>query len=245
MIKLVFVNKNCQKNSFTDKIGKDTNLYKHLTEPKSENVRRERFLAYSSLLYLLDKLYGYTPCDISFSSKPHAIPERAGFSFNISHTDGATVIAFSDRYENIGVDIEGLIDKKRAENLSSRFLNFENEPNSNSALFEKISFFTLDEKDGGELVLRKLNLNDNIKNTATIQESEKILQEEISLIFPENPSEAHEATSKFTLLESALKCEGGGFASFNKADEILSKASSYSGWFKIGGREYSLSVSVL
>ncbi len=244
MIKLVFVNKNCQKNSFLDKIGKNTNLHKHITEPKSDNVRCERLLAYSSLFYLLDKLYGYTPSDISFSSKPHAIPERAGLSFNISHADGAMVIALSDRYEKIGVDIEGLIDKKRAENISSRFLNFNFEPNSKSALFEKISFFTLDEKDG-ELVLRKLNLKNKRKNAATLKTSEKSLQEEISLIFPKNPSEAHEATSKFTLLESALKCEGGGFASFNKADEILSKASSYSGWFKICGREYSLSVSVL
>ncbi len=240
MINLIFVNKSCQNTSFLTEISKGENIKRHIEAPKSESVRLERNLSYSALLYLTSRLYKRTPEDIDFSEKPRFFGECCGIKFNISHTDTAILIALTDAYGKIGVDIEPLMDREKAERIEKRFLSSLITPSLDLEIYKKINFFLLSADEKGEPTLEKMNYS----NECDTSLPQGIFPVNISLK-AQTEDETHRATAKFTHLESVLKCEGGGFGSIKEFEKIRPTCECVSFWILCGKREYSASLSLI
>lgn len=86
-----------------------------------ENLRRERLVSYSFLLYSYKKIYGEEPPKLVFSEagKPSLLDGEIRVS--LSHTDGFCAVAFAKR--DVGVDIE--MEERLAKNSHAiaRFVN--------------------------------------------------------------------------------------------------------------------------
>ena len=103
-------------------IPKDVISY--IENGKNDEVRLERFTAYSTLFFALFELYGkkdVTLCRTD-SGKPYLIENgnASKIQISISHSDGLVSVALSDEGD-IGVDIQSEIDESRAERLEKRF----------------------------------------------------------------------------------------------------------------------------
>ena len=148
LIYLIFVNNSCQNTLFYDNNSKNSERHiftkikeilskdgtkQRLNSPSLDSVKREREIAYSSLLYLSHKLYGFIG-DLNFeegkpsfegSEKTNKKAEDSTVtipSFNISHSENLCLIGIAPGNCQLGVDIEKLMDPKKAERINQRFL---------------------------------------------------------------------------------------------------------------------------
>ncbi|MBO5907537.1 MAG: hypothetical protein J6Q85_05260 [Clostridia bacterium] len=239
MIKLVFVNESCQNSAFFKKIRENSAFSEHINKPLSHKVKKDRELAYGALSYLLSKLFLIDEPRVDFDRKPTLLNKLSNkLAFNISHTDGAVVVAITDEYESVGVDVEGLIQPERARRISERLLTDKETNKDDLLLFQSIELAAL-YYNGEELVLKEVNRRQSAEKKPT--ENTKISIKEID----KNESDPYLATEGYTLLEATLKCDGGGFASLKRYGEIKACCKSASLWFLISGREYSLSLCCL
>ena len=101
------------------------NIKEYAESAKNESVKEERNLAYTTLLCSLKAFFEINDPVIErdVDGKPYLKQEgEKRVYFNISHSDGAVVVALSDEGE-IGVDIQSQVDEKKAEKLEKRYLS--------------------------------------------------------------------------------------------------------------------------
>ncbi len=244
MINLIFVNESCQNSLFLDKIQKSKSVLKHIEGPKSEKVKRERNISYSALVYLLRYFFDISSPDINFIAKPYLVDKEQSVSFNISHTDGAIIIALSDEYPSVGVDIEKVMDAGIAKRINKRFLSSEEVFDMSAPLAEKVNFFSLC-YEGGEPHLYKIPKNEEVKMDKLPKPHIPRLLKENQALPKNGENDAYSTTTRFTLLESLLKCEGGGFSSISRWTEIKKDCECVSFWFSVSGRDFSVSLSCM
>lgn len=243
MIKLVFVNESCQNSAYLSEIEQNSSISEYLKRPRTSKIKKERMLAYGGLFYLLSHLYNIDYPIINFSGKPTLANNGTRPSFNLSHTDGAVVVAITEDYEQVGVDIERLMPSEVSERIFKRFLFDKEDSLPSNRLGEETEIFTLYSHEG-ELVLKKVQKTENGKAypTGESSDSHPSFRDGITKI-KRGDGGVYSVTEKYTLLESVLKCEGGGFSSFTNYSEIKRGCECFSFWLRIKDKEYSLSLS--
>jgi 4'-phosphopantetheinyl transferase len=113
--------------------GEVSACYKLLSSEEQERARRflverarnEFVLTRGTLRSLLGRYLGSIPQDVRFRYAVRGKPALEGgsdLSFNVSHTDGLALMAFVKR-RAIGVDVENLDRKIKAERLAERFFS--------------------------------------------------------------------------------------------------------------------------
>ena len=137
---------------------------------------------------------------------------------SISHSDGGVALAVSKDRE-IGVDMENEIGPERAERLEKRF--FREEKLSENALENA----TLSERIGGENVKAY-----SLKNGELV--SEKFLPTDGSF------------TSKWTVCEAIMKCDGRGFSALHDISGLAEKMEIISFIRERGGRKTYISIAL-
>lgn len=137
---------------------------------------------------------------------------------SLSHSDGGVALAVSKDRE-IGVDMENEIGHERAERLEKRF--FREEKLSENTLENA----TLPKKIGGE------NLKAySLKNGELV--SEKFLPTDGSF------------TSKWTVCEAIMKCDGRGFSALHDISTLAEKMEIISFIREHGGRKTYISIAL-
>ena len=173
-------------------IPKDVISY--IENSKNDEVRLERYTAYSTLFFALFELYGkkdLTLCRTD-SGKPYLIENgnASKIQISISHSDGLVAVALSDEGD-IGVDIQSEIDKSRAERLEKRF------------------FTDINIKE--EIFSHKLFMLSFTEENVKLEE------------FKNAKAKFDGFTAKWAYCESIMKCDGGGFGSLDKIPNLKEK----------------------
>lgn len=94
----------------------------YIEKAKNEEVKRERTLAYTTLLCSLEKLFSVKEARIEKNQNGKPYLKDSDIYISISHCDGFAVLALSDEGE-IGVDIQSPVDEKTSLRLECRFLS--------------------------------------------------------------------------------------------------------------------------
>ena len=187
----------------------------YIENSKNDEVRLERFTAYSTLFFALFELYekkDLTLCRTD-SGKPYLIENgnASKIQISISHSDGLVAVALSDEGD-IGVDIQSEIDESRAERLEKRF------------------FTDINIKE--EIFPHRLLYLDFSDNDTKLLEMEK----------PSKPGASF--TEKWTYCESLLKCEGGGFGSLEKISKIQNNTKTQTLKINQDSKQFALSTTI-
>lgn len=175
-------------------------------------------LLYTALCYLKNR--GEIECVGALKKGEHGRPYLDGgdAKISISHSDGGVALAVSKDRE-IGVDIENEIGPERAERLEKRF--FREEKLSENTLENA----TLPKRNGGENVKAY-----SLKNGELV--SEKILPTDGSF------------TSKWTVCEAIMKCDGRGFSALHEIGTLAEKMEIISFIRECGGRKTYISIAL-
>lgn len=175
-------------------------------------------LLYTALCYLKNR--GEIECVGALKKGEHGRPYLDGgdAKISISHSDGGVALAVSKDRE-IGVDIENEIGPERAERLEKRFFR---EEKLSENTFENA---TLPKKIGGENVKAY-----SLKNGELV--SEKILPTDGSF------------TSKWTVCEAIMKCDGRGFSALHEIGTLAEKMEIISFIRERGGRKTYISIAL-
>lgn len=175
-------------------------------------------LLYTALCYLKNR--GEIDNVGALKKGEHGKPYLDGgdAKISISHSDGGVALAISKDHE-IGVDIENEIGPERAERLEKRFFREEK-------LFENaLENATLPKKIGGE----------NVKSYSL----EKGGLVSIKLL----PTDGS-FTSKWTVCEAIMKCDGRGFSALHDIGTLAEKMEIISFIRERGGRKTYISVAL-
>lgn len=175
-------------------------------------------LLYTALCYLKNR--GEIENVGALKKGEHGKPYLDGgdVKISISHSDDGVALAVSKTSE-IGVDMENEIDPERAERLEKRF--FREEKISKNAL-ENAS---LSKRIGGENVKAY-----SLKNGELV--SEKFLPTDDSF------------TSKWTVCEAIMKCDGRGFSALHDINGLAEKMEIISFIRECGGRKTYISIAL-
>ena len=179
-----------------------TDLAKELKDAP-DKTKKERVGAYALLSFAIDKYFGKRLSDLvlkkSEGGKPYLLTREGApvkIYFNISHSNGFAALIVGDEGE-VGIDIEGEVEARRAERLAERYAEFlpESEGIEHSLSFEPEALIM---SDGG----------------LPCPDCEPIVYEVKSPLSFE---------ARWTLLEACLKCDGGGFGSVKSARDLYSE----------------------
>ena len=172
-------------------------IIKYIKSANSNEVKMERFAAYSALFIALKEFFGKTELVLERSEhgKPYLVENgvKSNIGISLSHSKGLAVISISDNFE-IGVDIQAEINKDTALRLEKRF--FEDVKIKSQKLDTKL--FLLD----AELKLQNIYEADNVKAEESKNES---------------------FTTKWAFSEAVIKCIGNGFLSASRVRELSPK----------------------
>lgn len=224
---------------------------------------RERTGAYMALSECYQRIFREAMPPISYDEygKPHI---SGGVAISLSHRDGVAAVAFADKDENldtphgIGVDIEWVMDKTRAEHIHARYTSSLRLAPTGSMLSERQEVVylaaALDEYGRldryGEALccemvvlygqgLIKLSDDETLFREGEGRSSDdEILSKEI-----EGEPSPEAVTLRWTALEATLKASGGGFRDLAHIGDILPMSALNSLVGSIGEKKYALSVS--
>ena len=192
----------------------------YIDKTKNEQVRSERFSAYTSLLCGLKTFYGIDNFSIKRTDrgKPYIVTNEADENnsngdkkiyISVSHSDGLSAVALTNEGE-IGVDIQSLIEPDRAERVDKRFLS--------ELSFEdgELDLFTYFLRMDGAIASVE-------ENTVPLLKASIPQKNDSSL---SNKNNVEIITSKWTLAESCMKAISGGFSDLeilkNRGKNIIS-----------------------
>ncbi len=210
-------------------------------DAENKRVRTEHTAAYISLSYLLKKFLGIDMPKVKYNkkSKPYFTNNDVKCEFNISHSENFVVLALSFIGENeqgkfdtppsVGVDIEPVMTPKRKEAIEARYLS-------------KLDFSPLEVNSEILPTYIHLSINECGKVSEVPGKYTVCSVNKKSIITNENYN-VDSATARFTVLEAALKAEGGGFSSLSRFFDILSHTRTTT--IKLTGEkpEYYISVA--
>ena len=215
---------------------------KRIVTTKSEDLMHDRICAYLLLREVIeengDLIFPETQeiyredvnsdCDragLTFASGGRPSFLSADVDFSISHTDGAVAIAFSfNGRDKVGIDVEALSERTEdaAEKFVSRYMKNKNLKNGDL-------LFTFDFYDEREVSVYKLRDHgcERVSNLTLTEDT----------VTKQTP------VKQWTSAEALLKCDGGGFASLPRIDEIKRKIAVDNGIVIMNGRKYCISVA--
>lgn len=127
-------------------------IAEYVNDVKNEDLRAERRLAYSTLLFALKTFFDIDSPKIVQNEHGKPYIEGSEVYFSISHSNGAAAVAISDEGE-CGIDLQYEISPERAERLQRRFftdLSIKSEDID-------IQYYFLDIRDG-EAILGEITL---------------------------------------------------------------------------------------
>ncbi len=176
-------------------------------------------------------------------------------SFNISHSETLAAVCLSDEAMPVGIDIQAEPKAAVLERIAARFFApFKGETQTRACegdarsecaaeaelkTDEEYGAFYIDggsEKDKIKLSAYKFAPNGELART----EIKSVLD---SIEFVCDGEARADNLSRWTVLEAALKMNGGGFADFGESERILGAASTYTVQFKHTGKRYSLTLA--
>lgn len=235
-------------------------IRERLISPSSESVRRERFAAYSALLFATEQLLGIMPKIDFNSNKPRfseeniLLGEGSGVpEFNISHSSGLALVCLSDAYQ-IGCDIQAEISEDRAQRIGERLIRSRKKylspslpllcpecTNDCSGDFEVLHYF-FDCQSGELIPIEPQSVIDGNNPSglcfgfgkSTVGSAEGL-----------EVTEADDVLKSWCTLESILKCIGGGFGSLSDIDGEADKITTLGSPLSLKGEKYYASISVL
>ena len=150
--------------------------------------------------------------------------------FNLSHTDGVSVVAIISDGGQIGVDAERERDIKNAPKIAERCLQNINNNLQKTLTDAEITFA---EVNGDGVEFFDTVRVDALKNGEIFR---SICGARLSLSDDEN------FFSRWTLLEAALKAQGSGFRLLKEAPSILSRSESLTLSLKTESADYKISL---
>ena len=164
--------------------------------------------------------------------------EHLNISFSISHRGDDVAILLSDEGE-VGVDLECLIDEKRAVGIESRFLREIYPEGGEIHNIELVSAAL--SADGEKIEIEKMGCDSIPKNPTDFTKWRE--NDNYNLhIWQISPS--FDITSRWTALEAVMKLTGKGFADFPRAAEIIGASRVISFCAVRREREYRISVAL-
>lgn len=172
-------------------------IVSHILSVSNEELKKERLGAYILLSIAVEKMFLGMPEVLRTPNGKPYFDSSFGIWFSISHAKNAVAVSLSCD-SPVGVDIEGEIDKERAEKLERRFfseLSFTEGHADVSYIFAEIG-------KNGDCIFYPLT---HVDNCYCAQKNKEINVK--SIIYNEC------FTAKWTLYEATLKCDGGGFIS--------------------------------
>ncbi len=193
-------------------------------ETAAEKTKKERVGAYALLSFAMKNFFGESLCGHCLIREKNGKPALctadgsvSRIKFNLTHSDGFAAVIITDEGVEIGIDIEGEVDQGRADRLSLRMEKH----------LPRIDFSP--EKIEFPLVLVSFEASGAICGYEYIQ-----AQRTCSPLCFE---------SRWTLLEAALKCDGGGFSTLSESFSLYEKHRLFSA--KIGlEKKLFLSVAI-
>ena len=193
-------------------IPKDVISY--IENSKNDEVRLERFTAYSTLFFALFELYGKKEVVLcrTDSGNPYLVEngKTSKIRISLSHSDGLAAVALSDEGD-IGVDIQSEIDKSRAERLEKRF------------------FADINIKE--EIFPHKLFMLSFTEENVKLEEFKNV------------EAKLDGFTAKWAYCESIMKCDGGGFGSLDKIPNLQEKTKTIIYKINPNSKEFILAIT--
>ena len=192
-------------------------LKEKIQSTKHQKTRETRILVYSWLKESLNTLgipYSKFDSDFAFSEKGKPYVANCDIKFSLSHTDAVAAVAFSDEGE-IGVDVEEINLSKAdvTKKVASRF--FGDTDVETDENLAVLELWTFDES--------------GFYKEAILPTAKKI--------------ESSDSFLKWTALEAALKCNGGGFFALGDKEHILKNIKLSSATVQIGKFFYAISLA--
>ena len=203
-------------------------IMEHILQTNNPRLKKERCAAYYLLSALCQKIIGYIPkIEWSGTGKPSFV--NTYLHFNLSHTNNMVAVTLSDQGA-VGVDIEGEIEKERAARLERRF--FSELSIFDSPLDVRYFYCELDSRCGKFIPIDESFSSGEVasKNSQSIRSFKKIFSSE-------------SFAAKWTLYESSLKCDGGGFTSLPCLNMLLLETRADLRLIETEGEKYYLSTS--
>ena len=181
--------------------------------------------------------------DLSIKRGKFGKPEFSSMPilFNISHRGETVAIVLSDERE-VGVDIEPLIDEKRAAGIESRFLNGFMPEDGGLDNLEVI--YALFDHLGQIEELKSIDMSAEPFNTEKAENSKNIVKYDNNNLRIARTSPSYDITTRWTALESVIKMSGGGFADFPRLDALASISCIASFRLEYKNLEYRISLSI-
>ena len=212
----------CEPCDFKIGTGSSPSVLERIEKTKNPKEKLERGAAYALLERMYrDACFGAQMPEIIYtpSGKPHFF-ENKDCHFSISHSSGAVTVVIADC--EVGVDIQAdLLNEGTKSRVGKRFRD---------------SLLALDKRCGDE---PEVNFcfyeirNGEILPSPNADVIENVTKEKAD----------GEFYSKWTLLEAALKLDGGGFSSIGSLPGIVGGASFLTVKFDVRGREFALSLA--
>ena len=189
----------------------------------AEKAKKERVGASALLSFAIRSLTDRDPESLTVTRDEYGKPglaepdgTPAPLFFNTSHSGGIVAVAFSDEGE-VGVDLEPQTPPDRAERLSRRL--------SESLPPEDLEVVPF------RYTVAQLLSDDGVSDGAL---------REITVSAPPHPLGF---TSRWTLMEAVMKCDGRGFAAIADVTELYHTHDVSTAFFDIGDERYYLSVA--
>lgn len=222
MIKAFFLDTTALLAEYAEQIINDTPALAGVIDARSPERRRESEAGYILLLAVMRRL--------GISELPRVLRREGGkpylegcpISFSLSHRPGAALLAISDEGE-VGADVEIMKDRCRIERVVERTLG----------KTEHIETKNLE----CELILCVMNERGEVKFL------DDIAMYENHSLHIEQKNAADTPYLAWTLLEAALKVDGGGFADYARRAEIISSVSASHYEVRTSGDSYAVSVT--
>ncbi len=216
----------CDADEFEAQNPIPDTVKKRIEKAKNPGERILKYAAYA----LLAKIYSEMRCGKEIPEiidTSHGKPRfddsfvNCGLDFNISHDNGAVAVAISDK--EVGVDLQSHgASTGAAARIGTRFAN---------------ALAMLDEREGE---VSDISFSFFVVCDGKI--SEKCGKEaEIDVLAKEKSS--CDFFARWTVLEAALKLDGGGFASIGKLEDVVRNAIFKTFTFKLRDKKYTLTVA--
>jgi phosphopantetheinyl transferase len=217
MIKLVIVDISSLafsvgEDKISEKIEASEYLSDLLERTRHPMLAIERTSAYLSLFSFFRHLFGEEMPPLVRDENGRPYIDGSSYDFNISHSANMVAVAISDDVR-VGVDVEEEISPDRAEHIETRYTSRMRPEALDGKLPTEIEIYIATLSPDGELTDYRMlevvtftedgeeNIGKNATNVKSGIHFDAIL-----------PTES--TTSKWSVAEAALKCEGGGFADF-------------------------------
>ena len=221
MIRAFFLDTTELRADGAEKIINDTPALAGVIDARLPEKRLESAAGYILLVAVMRRLgYPALPRVLrAEGGKPYF--DGCPISFSLSHRPGAALLLISDECE-VGADVELISDSKRMDRIAERYLA-DKGFGAKSSLECDITLCTVNE-------------------AAEVEFIDSISKNEKYSLHIEQKNAPNTSYLAWTLLEAALKVDGGGFRDYGRYGEIISELSA--SYYEVSGMSGSYAVTL-